>query len=273
MSGMTEQQRRLELRDRLYGENDLSKLELFAGSYINFGYWRSVPANGPLTIEHRVVSEESLYRLVLEALEVQRGDRLLEVGCGLGRGTALAAEEYPAASICGVDLLPVQVQRAQQLNDTALIAMPRRLSYQVGSAEHLPFADESLDGVYSVEAAQHFEDLAGFAREAFRVLASGGRLSLASFLLTDPGHAEALAERLETFAQGIDLPHAVSELLAELRAAGFTGVAERSIGSWVFPGFDRWLARTPHAGSWVREWLCTYRDGLIDYYLVTARKD
>ena len=71
MSGMTEQQRRLELRDRLYGENDLSKLELFAGSYINFGYWRSVPANGPLTIEHRVVSEESLYRLVLEALEVQ----------------------------------------------------------------------------------------------------------------------------------------------------------------------------------------------------------
>ena len=75
-----------ELRARTYGPEDLSSLPLFAGGFINFGYWRGIPLDGELSVEQRISSQRQLYRLVLRALDVSSPDRILEVGCGLGLG-------------------------------------------------------------------------------------------------------------------------------------------------------------------------------------------
>ena len=263
---------RLARRDRMYGENDLSKREIFAGGYLNFGYWRDIRFRQRLTTEQRVVSQEALYRLVLDTLDITEGDRLLEVGCGIGRGTALAAEEYPVREIHGTDLLPVQVERAKYVNASAIAAMGSRLHYVLGSASELPFLDRSAQKVFSVEAAQHFEDLAGFARESFRVLARPGMLAVASFFATRPGHDDVLSQRLETFASGIDLPHHIDVLTGELSRAGYVQVSARSIGKHVWPGLDRWLTHTSYAETWSRQWFSAYTDGLLDYYLITAKR-
>lgn len=266
---MTDRQTRLSRRDRMYG--DLMRLELFAGGYLNFGYWRDIRAR-ELTTEHRVASQQAMYRLVVESLEVADQDRLLEVGSGLGRGAALVAEEYPARDVSGVDLLVSQVDRAKNINAAAIAAMPGRLHYVAGSASDLPMLDRSVHKLFSVEAAQHFEDLPGFASESYRVLAPGGRLSVATFFSTGTDEADLLAQRLETFADGIDLANPIDEVVDLLGVHGFADVAADSIGAEVWPGFDRWLARTSFADAWPREWLGSYQDGLIDYYLITARK-
>jgi len=260
-----------ELRARMYGPQDLSSLPLFAGGFINFGYWRGIPLDGELSVEQRISSQRQLYRLVLRALDVSSPDRVLEVGCGLGLGCALAAEEFGASEVRGIDLVPDQVQRAERVNATAMARRPGRLGFRAGSASSIPYPDGSFDAAMSVEAAQHFDDLPGFATEASRVLVPGGRLVVTSFFATTADSATRLPDLLETFASGIDLATPVDALATALQLAGFIDVEVRSIGEDVWPGWDRWIARTDYRDSWSRNWLVAARQGLLDYFVISAR--
>ena len=90
----------LELR-RAYGEGDLAALPVFAGGFINFGYWAGIPLDGELTVEQRVASQRALYDLVVDALGVGPGDRVLEVGAGSERQTARKAGEALVPAVIG----------------------------------------------------------------------------------------------------------------------------------------------------------------------------
>ncbi|MEU3447648.1 class I SAM-dependent methyltransferase [Streptomyces thermolilacinus] len=260
----------------VYGPDDLSSVPVFRGGFINFGSWEGISLDGPLTVEDRVRSERQLYRRVLDALGPE-GDgrgRALEVGCGLGLGCALALEEYAYDAVTGMDIHPDQLDRARRANAALLRATPGRLRLVRGAAERMPFGDGEFDRVYSVEAAQHFHDVDAFARECARVLRSGGRLAVASFFVPGeeerPEAAEELAARLDSFASGLDVARPLGALTGALAAAGLVGVRPESIGASVWPGLDRYLAGLDLGVTWPRAFLRSYRDGLLDYYLVTA---
>ncbi|MGW5851760.1 class I SAM-dependent methyltransferase [Streptomyces sp. NPDC055254] len=256
-----------------YGPADLSAVPVFAGGFINFGYWRSIDLDRPLSESDRVRSEQDLYRHVLDAA-APGGARAVEIGCGLGLGCALALDEYRPAAITGVDIHPHQLRRARETNAPLLRARPQRLRFALGAAEKLPFGDGEFDCLYSVEAAQHFPDLPAFAREAARVLRPGGRVAVASFFTVDgaPAHADRLAGLLDSFASGLDIARPVSRFAETLADAGLTDVRTRSIGPQVWPGWDRWLARLWEPGTWPRNFLTAWEQEILDYYLITATR-
>ncbi|KPH98630.1 Methyltransferase type 11 [Actinobacteria bacterium OV450] len=256
-----------------YGPADLSAVPVFAGGFINFGYWRAVDLERPLSQGDRIRSEQDLYRHVLDAVG-RGGGRAVEIGCGLGLGCALALEEYEPAQITGVDIHPQQLQRAREANARLLEAEPDRLRFVLGAAESLPLGDSAFDCLYSVEAAQHFPDLPAFAREAARVLRPGGRVAVTSFFSVEGASApaERLAGLLDSFASGLDIARPVSRLGEALAAAGFTDVRTTSIGPQVWPGWDRWLARLWEPGTWPRNFLAAWEQQILDYYLVTATR-
>ncbi|MFI2609410.1 class I SAM-dependent methyltransferase [Kitasatospora sp. NPDC018619] len=258
---------------RTYGADDLSTAPSFAGGFINFGYWQGIDLANP-TPEDRVRSQEQMYRRVLgEFPEPRERLRLAEVGCGRGLGAALALREFRFAGVTGVDIHPDQIERARAVNTRALATYPDRLAYTLGSAEELPFSDGYLDGVFSVEAAQHFRELGGFARESARVLRSGGRLVVATFFTAPgPDAAERLKIVLASFADGLDVPHPLEDFTAELTRHGFTDIAADSIGADVWPGLDRYLADTVPTSHWTRNFLPAWRDGLVDYHVLTATR-
>ncbi|GGP75825.1 hypothetical protein GCM10010247_56560 [Streptomyces calvus] len=255
-----------------YGPADLSGQRSFAGGFINFGYWRAVDLDLPLTEAERIRSQEDLYRHVLDAAGPPRDATVLEVGCGLGMGCAVTLREYGPASVTGMDIHPEQLRRARSTHAGLLREEPARLRFVQGAAESMPLDDGAFDVVVSVEAAQHFPDLDAFATEASRVLRPGGRVAVASFFTVDdaPGRPDELARLLDSYATGLDIARPVRALADAFAKAGFTGVRVESVGPHVWPGWDLWLSRWWEPGTWPRNFLRAYEQRILDYYLVTA---
>lgn len=257
-------------RSQMYGSDNLGALPLFSGNFINFGYWPDPTTTGPITEHQRTRSQQDMYRQVLTHLAVRSDHRVLEIGCGIGVGAALTLTEFAPAEVVGLDLSADQLTRAEQVNDETLRAHPHRLTFRHGSALALPWPRGHFDAAYSVEAAQHFEDLTTFAAEAHRVLAPGGRLAVASFFTPAEHGANRLGELIETVSTGVDVVLPAPSFAADLAGAGFTDVHLRAIGDHVWAGLDAWISQTEYRHTWARNWLRAYQLGLVDYYIVTA---
>lgn len=96
------------------------------------------------------------------------GQRLLEVGCGLG--TDLLQFARAGAIVCGTDLTPCSVALARQR--FALDHLPGQ--FLVCDAEALCFPDNSFDVVYSNGVLHHLPDTEQAVAEIHRVLRPGG---------------------------------------------------------------------------------------------------
>jgi SAM-dependent methyltransferase len=95
------------------------------------------------------------------------GKDVLEVACGSGQGLGLLARH--ARRVTGLDLDPKLVDRAR-----SICRGRDNVDLVLGDAENLPFADQSFDVVILFEAIYYLPHPARFAREAKRVLRSGG---------------------------------------------------------------------------------------------------
>jgi ubiquinone/menaquinone biosynthesis C-methylase UbiE len=104
----------------------------------------------------------------LMEFEKFRGARLLEVGCGMG--TDLLQFSRGGARCIGIDLTP----RSIEITQHRFKLYGADGAFMISDGEHLPFAEESFDVVYSNGVLHHTPDTAGAVREVHRVLRSGG---------------------------------------------------------------------------------------------------
>ena len=112
-------------------------------------------------------SPENL-REMLELAQPQRGDLALDVATGAGH-VALALAPH-LRRVYGLDLTREMLDQARRLQTEREIA---NISWVLGDAAQLPFADETFD-LYTVRAApHHFPDVDAFLHESFRVLRPG----------------------------------------------------------------------------------------------------
>ncbi len=113
--------------------------------------------------------------MTLRYAVLKPGERVLDVGCGTGVLTRLAAEAVgPAGSIIGIDPGPKMIGIARK--NAALEGS--RAEFKLAAIEDLPFEDNSFDCVLSSFMVHHLPPdlkLRGLA-EVCRVLKSGGRM-------------------------------------------------------------------------------------------------
>ena len=98
-----------------------------------------------------------------------RGQRLLEVGCGIG--TDLVRFASGGARVTGVDLSQTAIDLAEQ---NLALHGTRADELRVANAEALPYADSTFDVVYGHGVIQYTDDPARLVRECARVLRPGG---------------------------------------------------------------------------------------------------
>ena len=115
---------------------------------------------------------------------LQTGEDVLDVGCGAGTDTLIAAQMVgPTGSVKGIDMTPGMVAKARRSTsemglDTVTIVEE--------SAEHLPFADASFDVVISNGVIDLIPDKDAVFSEIVRVLRPGGRIQLADVTIQRP---------------------------------------------------------------------------------------
>ncbi|WP_332237707.1 class I SAM-dependent methyltransferase [Sporolactobacillus sp. KGMB 08714] len=123
-----------------------------------------------LAIDSAHPGGRQLTEAIISEASIKAGDRILDAGCGTGATSAFLAEKT-GAGVTGLDIHPKMVELAQKRSAAA------STPFQVvaGSAEQLPFGDETFDWVLS-ESVTAFTRMAQSAREYFRVLRPGGKL-------------------------------------------------------------------------------------------------
>ncbi len=108
------------------------------------------------------------------AAGLQPGDRVLDLGSGLGGPARMIAAEV-GCHVTGVDLSPEFVRSARILAEACGLA--DLCEFVEGTCLALPFPDASFDVAVTQHVVMNIADRARFWGEAFRVLRPGGRLA------------------------------------------------------------------------------------------------
>lgn len=196
-----------------------------------------IPVTRGITMDYAVPVYDVLCRVIglgaafrkrtLELAGVRPGEHMLDVGCGTGVLTRLAAETVgPAGAATGIDPGPDMIRMARQ-NAAATASAAR---FHLAAVESLPFADAGFDVVLSSLMLHHLP--ADVRRQGLaeirRVLKPGGRL-----LAVDIDRPENRLWWLVIWPMRM-MPtvdcNLRGEVPAELRAAGFAPV--EVLGHW-----------------------------------------
>jgi SAM-dependent methyltransferase len=190
--------------------------------------------------------------------ELKPSERVLDLGSGAGFDAFLAARQVgPSGSVIGVDMTPEMIAKARgNIVKTDL----RNVEFRLGEIEHLPVADESVDVIMSNCVINLSTDKAAVFREAYRVLAPGGRLAISDIVALREIPAEVRND-LEAYAGCVSGAALVADVEAMLRGAGFElvsvtlkGNSESLVQGWS-PGAETLVASAliramkPHAAA------------------------
>ncbi|HEY0199568.1 MAG TPA: malonyl-ACP O-methyltransferase BioC [Rhodanobacter sp.] len=147
--------------------------------------------------QHDVLQRE-VQQALLERLEfyAQVPQRIIDIGAGTGRGTALLKQRYAKAEVIAVDLA-LPMLRAAKKNNSWLKPFIRVCA----EATTLPFADHSVDVLHSNLCFQWIDDLPALFGECARVLRPGGLLLFSSF------GPDTLKELRAAWAEADQQPH------------------------------------------------------------------
>ena len=107
---------------------------------------------------------------LLGIVRIPEGGQVLDVACGNGRLLNMLARKHRFSGY-GVDLSDKMVENAARLNPGMVLKQ--------ASCDALPYDDERFDVLTVCAAFHHFPDAGAFAKEAFRVLKSNGKLYIA----------------------------------------------------------------------------------------------
>lgn len=220
---------------------------LYADSgYFNVGYWDDGAAD--------LVAACDRLTDRMAGFAPADPELIVDVGCGVGAGSARIARRFPDATVLAVNLSHGQLLRARRRGVVAPAVM---------DAARLGVASGAADAVFAIESAQHFDTRAAFIAEAHRVLRPGGVIALADMLFADrelagtwmlpPGNwVDSIAEYEQTLAQ-----------------AGFTDIEVRDVTGVTWAPFCDQL-RSVYPG---RESKVDALEASLDHYVIaTARK-
>ncbi|CAN0584947.1 unnamed protein product, partial [Ectocarpus sp. 12 AP-2014] len=111
---------------------------------------------------------------LIDGLKLSQGQRVLDMGCGLGGSARYAARS--GASVVGVDVTAEFVAVGRDL--TEISGLSDRVKHVRASLLDMPFENDLFDACFMIHVGMNIADKHGIAAEAARVLKPGGRFAI-----------------------------------------------------------------------------------------------
>ena len=111
----------------------------------------------------------------LKLVDVQDGWTMLDVGCGGGFTIRRLLKRSKEAKVYGIDISEESVTKAKKVNADVL---GKQVFVTQGSAEKLPYEDETFDLVTAVETVYFWPNLPNCLQEVRRVLKPGSKFAI-----------------------------------------------------------------------------------------------
>ncbi len=204
--------------------------------------------------------------------ELSAGERVLDLGSGGGLDVLLSARRVgPAGRAYGLDMTPEMLALARRNQAEAGVTNAEFLR---GTIEDIPLPDASVDVVISNCVINLAVDKAPVVREAFRVLAAGGRFAVSDIVLLRP-LPEVARRSMRLWTGCVAGALLDTDYVATLAAAGFTDVTVEVTRAYSREDLLELAAAVPPedlpAGA-DRDDLVALLDGAVASAFVRARK-
>jgi len=176
-------------------------------------------------------------------LGVGAGDRVLDIGSGLGGPARAVAEEY-GCTVIGLDLNAGFCRAAAELS--AWVGLGDRVAFRCGDATRLPFGAETFDAVMTLHTAMNIPAKDALYAEAHRVLKPGHVFAIYDVLRGQGGPALFPVP----WARDLAVSHLASpsEMRELLTAAGFAIEEETDSSAASLDWFEAAVARLASGG-------------------------
>jgi len=184
-----------------------------------------------------IAASEARYRQVgVRTLNLQPGERILEIGFGTGSCLLEFARQVgPDGWVCGIDLSDGMTEVAgNRLSESGLA---ERVSLTLGDASQAPFTGDSFDAMFMSFTLELFDtpEIPRVLHQCRRILRPGGRLGVVTLVKTDqPNFAERTYEWFHArMPVSVDCRPIMAQ--AALQEAGFAIVEVISEKMWGLP--------------------------------------
>jgi SAM-dependent methyltransferase len=191
------------------------------------------------------VQTEALTSALLDAADIEPGQRVLDLASGAGEpALTLARRVGPSGHVVATDLSPGWLGI---IEDAALAERLGNLQLSVADAHALPFGDASFDRVTSRLGVMFFADLQRALAECRRVLVQEGRIAF--LVWGEPDQNTFFAATMRALRAYVDVPQpapgtpgplrfaAEGSVARELEQAGFREIEEeRMVVPLPWPG-------------------------------------
>lgn len=148
------------------------------GVNVHVGYWAS--ADDESTVQE---ATDRLTDMVTDRLRIRPGQRVLDVGCGLG-APAIRLAKATGARVTGIATSRNLIDRATEM--AAAEGVPDQVTFELVDAAELPYDDASFDAALAIESLVHMPDRPAVFGQIARTLRPGGRLALTDFVEKRP---------------------------------------------------------------------------------------
>jgi len=158
-------------------------------------------------------------------LDLTRGQKVLDVGCGIGGSAFHIAKTYEV-NVHGIDLSKNMVQIAEERCKTMTFPKDVKVTFEICDATTKEFAENSFDVIYSRDAILHIFDKLTLFRQFYKWLKPGGKVFITDYCWGSRPHSEKFSQYVKQ--RGYHL-HTVTEYGKILEWAGLINVVARDV--------------------------------------------
>lgn len=150
-------------------------------------------------------------------LDLKPGQRVLDVGCGIGGGNFYMAKEHNV-EVVGMDLSSNMIEIAME---RATENKGLKVQFEIADVTKRSYTEESFDVVYSRDTILHIKDKEALFEKFLTWLKPGGKLLISDYCCGEVPHSEAFQKYVAQRGYALCTPQQYGKLIEK---AGFINV-------------------------------------------------